>query len=98
MYFTCFTPRPYRSCTNCGIPHYSGAHAGPDLVNCGIGCSSQLLLHPSSTSTDSVQMFAPCACAVFFYKYILDPFPHVRKSVVWWYTYIGGGSSKMPGC
>ena len=45
-----------------------------------------------------VQIFAPCACAVCFYKYILDPFPHVRKSVVWWYMYIGGGGSRMSGC
>ena len=32
----------------CGIMHYNGAHAGPDLVDCQGGGCSRLLLHAAS--------------------------------------------------
>ena len=64
-----FSSRPYKSCTNYGIMNYNTAHAGPDLGDCGGGCSCLLLLHPSLQLTLMlVQMFAPCACAVSLYQ------------------------------
>ena len=100
----CSNTSPYmfssQSCTNCGIMHYNGARAGPDLVNCGCGSSRLLLLHSSSTSTDAGQdVCTLCLCCFFLSNVANIYWIHFHMSkyslqfVVWWYTYIGGGGN-----
>ena len=80
--------------------HHNDAHASPDLVDCGSGCSRLLLLHPSSTCADAMHMLA-LLVSTNWCEYIYSIHFHMceysLKFVVWWYTFIGCSGSRISG-